>query len=71
MKIKVTKNKEKVSDIIAGTVFKDDEGKVYMKTMWANTQYGLINAITLDKGTFCSISGDDLVTIYPNAELTL
>lgn len=71
MKIKVTKNKEKVSDIVIGTIFEDDEGEVYMKTMRINTQYGFINAIALERGTFCLISGDDLVTIYPDAELTL
>lgn len=71
MKIKSSKNKEKVSDVVFGTVFRNSNGEVFFKTMVISTYIGFINAINLSTGTFALIPEDELVEVYPDAELTL
>lgn len=71
MKIKSSKNKEKISNIAPGTVFKNDGNEVFIKITYIDTNYGRINAVRLNAGVLCLISDDELVEVYPDAELTL
>lgn len=67
-------HKEKImqfADVSIGTIVRDEMGRISMKISEINTDIFDFDAVQLETGEAYSIDGEEYVTVYPNAELTL
>lgn len=67
-------HKEKImqfADVSIGTIVRDEMGRISMKISEINTDIFDFDAVQLETGEAYFIDGEEYVTVYPNAELTL
>ena len=67
-------HKEKImqfADVPIGTIVRDEMGRISIKISEISTDIFDFDAVQLETGEAYSIDGEEYVTVYPNAELTL